>query len=59
MHIIKNLLGPMILAMGLWGCSENSDAFLHPIRIKKDILLLIFIMNSCLALLVPITLKRT
>jgi hypothetical protein len=35
MHIIKNLLVPMILAMGLWGCSENSDAFFASDQNKK------------------------
>ena len=35
MHIIKNLLVPMILAMGLWGCSENSDAFFASHQNKK------------------------
>jgi hypothetical protein len=35
MHIIKKLLVPMILAMGLWGCGENSDAFFASDHNKK------------------------
>ena len=35
MHIIKNLLVPMILTMGLWGCSGNSDAFFASDHNKK------------------------